>query len=369
MFETIEDFKLPKIMVVDDSITNLKFAKTALTPIGEVFTVPSAQKMFDLLERVRPSLILLDITMPEISGLDAIKILKNSPFYSEIPVIFLTSISSKGAELEGLCLGAVDYITKPFEPLLLLKRVEIHLTIQRQKHKMELQSQELKNFNENLQKMVDDETEKVSKLQGSVLETVVDLVESRDDITGGHISRTMKWLEFMFSGIEETGIYADLIKDWDVDLVIKSSRLHDVGKISISDSILKKPAQLTPEEFEDMKRHTVIGASIIDRISTSLPKDNQDFMVQARIQAVTHHEKWDGSGYPYKLSGQDIPLQGRLMAIADVYDALISKRPYKAALSHEVAEGIIISESESHFDPNLIEIFKKVSWKFKKNMG
>ncbi|MDR1577633.1 MAG: response regulator [Deltaproteobacteria bacterium] len=364
-----DDFKLPKIMVVDDSITNLKFAKTALAPIGEIFTVPSAQKMFDLLEKVRPALILLDITMPEISGLDAIKILKSSPFYTEIPVIFLTSINSKGAELEGLCLGAVDYITKPFEPLLLLKRVEIHLTIQRQKRKMEIQSQELKNFNENLQKMVAEETEKVSKLQVSVLETVVDLVESRDDITGGHIGRTMKWLELLFSGIEETGIYADLILDWDINLVLQSSRLHDVGKISISDAILKKPAKLTKEEFEDMKRHTVIGASIIDRICESLPKDNHDFMIQAKILALTHHEKWDGSGYPQGLKGQDIPLQGRMMAIADVYDALISKRPYKNALTHEMAERIIVTDGGSHFDPNMIEIFKKVSKKFAANIG
>jgi putative two-component system response regulator len=302
--------------------------------------------------------------MPEINGLDAIKILKSSPFYAEIPVIFLTSVNSKGAELEGLCLGAVDYITKPFEPLLLLKRVEIHLTIQSQKKKMEEQSQELKNFNQNLQRMVTEEAAKVSKLQVSVLETVVDLVESRDDITGGHISRTMKWLEFLFSGIEETGIYAEKVADWDVNLILQSSRLHDVGKIAISDAILKKTGKLTKEEFEDMKRHTTIGASIIDRISDSLPKDNHDFMTQAKILALTHHEKWDGSGYPYGLANNDIPLQGRMMAIADIYDALISKRPYKAALPHEMAERIIISGRGAHFDPNMIEIFKRVSWKF-----
>ncbi|MDR0548680.1 MAG: response regulator [Deltaproteobacteria bacterium] len=358
------EFQLPKIMVVDDSITNLKCAKTALASIGEIYTVPSAQKMFDLLEKVRPSLILLDITMPEINGLDAIKILKSSPFYTDIPVIFLTSVNSKGSELEGLCLGAVDYITKPFEPLLLLKRVEIHLTIQSQKRKMEAQSQKLKDFNENLQRMVAEETSKVSKLQVSVLETVVDLVESRDDITGGHISRTMKWLELLFSGIEETGIYADVVADWDINLVLQSSRLHDVGKISISDAILKKMGKLTPDEFEDMKRHTTIGASIIDRICESLPKDNHDFMNQAKILALTHHEKWDGSGYPYGLSGQDIPVQGRMMAIADIYDALISKRPYKSALPHEMAERIIISGCGTHFDPNMIEIFKNVSQKF-----
>jgi putative two-component system response regulator len=358
------DLNSPKIMVVDDSVTNLKCAKTALSDIGEVYTVPSAERMFILLEKVRPSLILLDINMPQMNGLEAIKILKSSPLHQDIPVIFLTSESSKGAELEGLSLGAVDYIIKPFEPLLLVKRAEIHLTILNQRRTMEDQSRRLQDFNDNLQKMVAEETEKVSKLQGSVLETVVDLVESRDDITGGHISRTMKWLKHLLCGIESTGIYRDLIRDWDLDLFLHSSRLHDVGKISISDAILKKPARLTPEEHEAMKLHTTIGASIIERICESLPSTNHDFLNHAKILALTHHEKWDGSGYPAGLAGPGIPLQGRLMAIADVYDALISKRPYKEALSHETAAGIIISSSGTHFDPNLIKIFQEISWKF-----
>ncbi|MDR1870674.1 MAG: response regulator [Deltaproteobacteria bacterium] len=356
-------------MVVDDSITNLKCAKTALATIGEIFTVPSAQRMFDLLSKITPAIILLDINMPEINGVEAIKILKSSPHYADIPVIFLTSINNKGSELEGLCLGAVDYITKPFEPLLLLKRVEIHLTIIKQRLKMEEQGKKLKNFNENLQKMVAEETEKVSKLQVSVLETVVDLVESRDDITGGHISRTMNWLKYLFSGLIETGAYADEIEDWDVDLVLQSSRLHDVGKISISDAILKKKGKLTEAEFEEMKTHTTIGASIIDRICDSLPKDNHQFMNQAKILALTHHEKWDGTGYPYGLAGEEIPLQGRLMAIADVYDALISERPYKSALSHEMAERIIIAGAGAHFDPRLVAAFQKVSWKFAQGLS
>jgi putative two-component system response regulator len=212
--------------------------------------------------------------------------------------------------------------------------------------------------------MVEEETAKVSKLQGSVLETVVDLVESRDDITGGHISRTMKWLELMLEGIVTTGIYGDVVKSWDKSLFLYSSRLHDVGKISISDSILKKPAKLTFEEFEEMKHHTTIGASIIDRICESLPETNHHFMNQAKILALTHHEKWDGTGYPGKLEGRNIPLQGRLMAIADVYDALISKRPYKPSMTHEEAAEIIISGAGTHFDPRLIEIFKEISWKF-----
>ncbi|MDR2141337.1 MAG: response regulator [Deltaproteobacteria bacterium] len=367
MTQAAEPDRPPKIIIVDDSLTNLKFVKTAMSPIAEVYAVTSAKKMFDLMEKVKPTLILLDITMPEINGLDAIKILKSSPFYSDIPVIFLTSVNSKGAELEGLCLGAVDYITKPFEPLLLLKRVETHLTLQAQKRAMERQSLELQNFNVNLVKMVAEEAEKVSKMQFSVLETVVDLVESRDDITGGHISRTMKWLGFLLDGLEESGIYAELTRDWNKKMILHSSRLHDVGKISISDAILKKPSKLTGEEFEDMKRHTTIGASIIDRIRDTLPSDNHEFMNQARILAVTHHEKWDGSGYPHGLVGSNIPLQGRVMAIADVYDALISKRPYKNPLPHEMAESIIIEGAGSHFDPYIVEVFKLVSWKFAQN--
>ncbi|MDR2199060.1 MAG: response regulator [Deltaproteobacteria bacterium] len=353
-----------KVMVVDDSVTNLRVAKNVLSDMVDVYTIPSATRMFELLEGIDPALILLDIKMPEITGTEAIKRLKSTEKHKDIPVIFLTANADVDSELEGLSLGAVDYITKPFEPLLLQKRVEIHLTMRAQQRTLEEQTKKLKDFNTNLWKMVEEETAKVGRLQNTLLKTVVELVESRDQTTGGHITRTMKWLEFLLDGMTDASVYSDEIDTWDKAIVIQSSALHDVGKISIKDDILKKPAKLTPEEFEIMKDHVVLGVEIIDKISGSLPESDAGFMRHARILAHAHHEKWDGTGYPLGLKGEEIPLQGRLMAISDVYDALISKRPYKDPFPPEKAVEIIIEGAETHFDPKLIEVFKAVSDNF-----
>ena len=307
-----------KIMVVDDAVTNLKRAKDALSSMGDVYTVPSALRMFELLPMVSPSLILLDINMPGMSGMEALGILKRSEAHAAIPVIFLTSNADPGSEMDGLSQGAVDYITKPFDPGLLRKRVEIHLTIQRQRRKLEEQSRQLRNYNENLQRMVQEETSKVSALQGAILDAVVDLVEGRDDITGGHISRTMRWLGILLDGVVEGGLYPESRLGWDHKLILQSSRLHDVGKIGITDIILQKPGKLTVSEFEAIKRHTTLGAQIIDKISLSLPKEDHLFLNHARVLALTHHERWDGTGYPMGLAGERIPLEWRLMAISDV---------------------------------------------------
>jgi putative two-component system response regulator len=352
------------IMIVDDVATNLKCAKDALRPLGDVVTSLSAVRMFELLPVIKPQLILLDVNMPEMDGLTALKRLKSTPELSEIPVIFLTSNAAPFSEIEGLSLGAVDYITKPFEPALLTKRVEIHLTIERQKRTMAAQSRQLKDFNDNLQKMVKEETRKVFTLQGALLDAVVDLVEGRDDVTGSHVSRTMRWLEILLDGMAEFGFCPPWPEDWDSRLILQSSRLHDVGKIAVADAILRKPGQLTLDEFEAIKLHPVVGAQIIDKISLSLPAEEHLFLNHARVLALTHHEKWDGTGYPLGLSGRSIPLQGRLMAISDVYDALVSRRPYKEAFPHERAVEIIVGGRGRQFDPDLVDIFEKVSHRF-----
>jgi putative two-component system response regulator len=319
--------------------------------------------MFSLLELERPALILLDINMPVMNGIEAIKILKKKPWTRDIPVIFLTFRNDLDSEIEGLSLGAVDYIRKPFEPHLLHKRVEIHLTMEIQKQLLERQKQELQFFNENLQRMVKEEAGKVIELQGTILNTLADVVESRDDNTGGHIWRTQRWIEILVTALRDTGVYSDAIADWDIRLLMQSSQLHDAGKISISDSILLKPDKLTHEEFEVMKRHTEFGVRIIERIGENTSENS--FLVHAKIFAGTHHEKWDGSGYPNGLSGESIPLQGRLMAIADVYDALVSERPYKKAFPHEEAVRIIMDGSGTHFDPALAGVFLDVEKKFR----
>jgi len=353
----------PLVLLIDDNPANLRIGKNVLSEKFAVATAPSAEKMFSLLENNNPAMILLDVDMPEMDGYEAIKILKSKPQTRDIPVIFLTARTESDDELTGLSLGAIDYIIKPFQPPLLLKRIEVHLLVEAQKNKLEQQAAELKNFNDNLQKMVEEKTENVIDLQNALLKTMAELVECRDDITGGHIERTQKGIKILLDAIQKSGLYSDETKDWDVNLLLQSSQLHDVGKIGIDDSILKKPGKLTDEEFEAMKKHAAFGEQIIQKIE-SLTKEN-DFLKYAKIFAASHHEKWDGNGYPYRLKGTDIPLLGRIMSIADVYDALTSARPYKKAFPHEEAVRIIVESSGKQFDPALIEIFLRTADQFR----
>lgn len=345
-----------KIMLVDDDLTNLSIGRNALSDRYTVITVPSAEKLFQMMEYTLPDLILLDVEMPGMNGYELIRRLKQNERTASIPVIFLTARSDASSELEGLSLGAIDYISKPFSPPLLRKRVETHLLLRSQ-------TIQLQRYNENLLDMVREKTERIYALQNAVLNTVAELVEFRDDITGGHIERTQGYIKLLVEELILRGLYPELISEWDVELLIPSAQLHDVGKIAISDSILKKPGRFEPEEFDEMKKHTTYGVKVIDRIERSTHQS--DFFRHAKVFAGTHHEKWDGSGYPYGLRGEEIPLPGRLMAIADVYDALISVRPYKPALSHEESVRIITQGRGNHFDPALVDVFMDLSERFK----
>jgi putative two-component system response regulator len=197
-----------------------------------------------------------------------------------------------------------------------------------------------------------------------ILKTMAELIECRDDILDGHIDRTQRYLGILIGELAKKSLYSEEISNWNVNLVLQSSLLHDIGKISIKDYILQKPGKLTDEEFKEIKMHTAFGEKIIEKIKRNAPE--QTFLGHAKIFAGTHHEKWDGSGYPKGLKGKEIPLQGRLMAIADVYDALVSYRPYKKIFSHEKAISVILSGKGTHFDPDLIAIFMNVSDEFDK---
>jgi putative two-component system response regulator len=352
----MDDAKRKTIFMVDDNLTNLTVGKNALLGKYKVFTIPSGKKLFEMLEKAVPDMILLDIEMPEMDGYEIIRELKRNKATAEIPVVFLTARSDSGSELEGLSLGAIDYISKPFSPPLLLKRIEVHMLVEEQKH-------ELEHYNHNLQYMVGEKTKTVLDLQNAILRTVAELVECRDDTTGGHIERTQNYLKILVDALLKDDQYRDEVASWNIDFFLQSSQLHDVGKIAIKDSILQKPAKLTPEEFDEMKTHTSFGIKVIERIQENTSEAT--FLEYAKIFASTHHEKWDGSGYPCGLAGYDIPLQGRLMAIADVYDALISERPYKKPFSHEEAVEIIRNGSGSHFDPKLVDVFLEHEDKFR----
>ena len=343
------------IFIVDDNVTNLAIGKNALIETYDVFTLNSGERLLKILEKKTPDMILLDVEMPEMNGYEVIKRLKKDPKTKSIPVAFLTAKGEGENEMEGLSLGAIDYIIKPFSPPLLRKRIEVHLLVESQKR-------ELQHYNDNLQKMVEAKTETVLELQDAILKTIAELVECRDDITGGHIERTQNYLKSLLSAMLTMGVYKEEILSWDLKLVLQSAQLHDVGKIMIKDSILLKPGKLTEEEFNEMKKHTTLGVQIIEKIEKSTKEHT--FLEYAKILSGSHHEKWNGSGYPLGLKEKDIPLLGRVMAIADVYDALVFDRPYKKAFSHEKAVSIIEEGKGTHFEPALTEVFLQIANEF-----
>ena len=353
-----------KIILVDDNMTNLTMGRNLLKTFYEVYPAPSAAKLFEIIENIFPDLILLDIEMPEMNGYEVIKKLKADPRFADIPVIFLTSKSDESSELKGFELGAVDYVAKPFSGPLLMQRIGNQLLIVQQKNTLLENQAILKDYADSLSEKVKEKTREVVNLQNAVLSTVADLVEFRDKLTGGHIARTQLYLKALIEELIKEGSYAAIVKEWDMDFFLPSAQLHDVGKIAISDLILNKPGRLTPEEFEVMKSHVTVGVDAIKKIMSKT--EGHAFLNHAVLITGTHHEKWDGSGYPNGLKGNDIPLEGRLMAIADVYDALIEVRPYKGALSHEEACKIIEDSSGTHFDPDLIKVFRKIKDEFAK---
>ena len=343
------------IMIVDDNSTNLAMGKDMLKEDYKVYPIPSGEILLDLLENIIPDLLLLDIEMPKMNGYDIIKILKANPQWAQIPVIFLTVRSDEQSELEGLRLGAIDYVLKPFSATLLRKRIENQLAIESQKR-------QLQEFNDNLAEIVKQKTADMMNLQNALLDTVADMVEFRDEITGGHVFRTQRYIELMLCAMMNEGVYIDEITSWDKPSCASSAKLHDVGKIAVSDTILNKKGKLTVQEFEIMKTHVNVGVQVIKNLEKVT--NGHPFLQHARLIVAAHHERWDGLGYPAGLKGVDIPLEGRLMAIVDVYDALISKRPYKQAYSTEEARSIIEKDSGTHFDPTLIKVFSQIAGKF-----
>ncbi|MCL2279583.1 MAG: response regulator [Oscillospiraceae bacterium] len=360
----MESKKRKTIFLVDDDMTNLTIGKRALSGVYNVFTLDSGADMLDMLDNLHPDLILLDVNMPEMDGHEAIERLKSDAKTANIPVIFLTALNDEEMELKGLSLGAIDYISKPFSAPLLLKRLEVHLLVEEQKKELVSQKRELLFLNNNLEQIVDEKTETVVELKNAILSTMAELVEYRDEITGGHIIRTQQYMKVLMDAMRSEGVYADEVNTLDEELVLQSCQLHDVGKIAVKDEILNKPDKLTPEEFDSIKSHTIFGEKVIERLKEKTM--DSDFLEYARIFAISHHEKWDGSGYPHGLTGEEIPLLGRMMAIGDVYDALVEPRPYKGELPHEKAMEIILDGKGGHFDPVLADVFEKVGHVFEK---
>lgn len=339
----------PVVLVVDDTPTNIRILNELL---GKEYLVRAATSGRAALEMVhtppQPDLILLDIMMPEMDGYEVCIELKKNPLTAHIPVIFVTAMTEEDDEAKGLDLGAADYITKPYRPRLVLARVHNHLAVKKNR--------------DDLYEMVNQRTDEIYRTRSITIETLASLAETRDPETGRHIRRTQRYVRMLARELRSIYPTTWPLSDPLIDLIYSSAPLHDIGKVGIPDTILLKPGALTVDEFEIMKLHTVYGYGALSSAEKQLG-ESSFLRVGAEI-AYTHHEKWDGSGYPCQLAGTDIPMSGRLMALADVYDALVTKRVYKPPLTHEEASAIILKGSGLHFDPQVTAAFAKHSEEF-----
>src|SRR5574343_1494704 len=337
------------ILVIDDTPGNLSLLNQLLRTHYRVKLANSGERGLELAALSPTDLILLDIMMPEMDGYEVFERLKANPATRRIPVIFLTAKSGADDEERGLALGAVDFIHKPLAPSVVLARVRTHLQIRNWQTFLEDKSAWL-------QKEVESRVSEVSRLQEATIRVMVSLAEFRDECTGNHIRRTQSYVRLLAEYLSTQPRDAVFLTPEQIDRIAKASPLHDIGKIAIPDYILLKPGKHTPEEFAIMKTHSVKGESMLQQSLREMGGDNAMLAFACQI-ARSHHERWDGSGYPDGLAGEAIPLAARLMSVADVYDALRSRRPYKKAFEHDEAVDLIAKGSGSHFDPLLVEAF------------
>jgi putative two-component system response regulator len=348
------------IVLVDDSPVNLLIGKNMLKDRYHVMTVPSGKKLFAALEVTRPDLILLDIDMPEMSGFQVITRLKADPRTAAIPVLFLSANNDLEHIRQAFSLGAADFIQKPCYPPILQNRVAAHILAASQ-------AQQIRDYENQIQTLLQGSRNALGDLQNRLLKTVIDMVERRDEVSGGHAERTRQYMAVLLDVLVKNKVYEDVIASLQKDLFLQSTILYDLGKISVKDAILLKPEKLADNEYNEMKQHTLMGVKIIEDIKAGMHDHSVEHSIldYAKVFAGFHHEKWDGTGYPYGLTGYNIPLPGRLMAIADVYGALITNRPYKKPYTHEEAMAIIAQGKGTHFDPTLVDLFITVADQFR----
>lgn len=353
---TMPTGKQETILAVDDTLANIEVVKGVLSQDYLVQAALNGPMALKIIEKHKPDLILLDIMMPEMDGYEVCQKLKGNDETKDIPVIFLTAKAQEEDETKGLSLGAVDYITKPISPAILKERVKNHLLLKASREMLERQ-------NEILEERVIERTAQLGELQDVAMVAMGALAESRDPETGNHIRRTQHYVRVLAQELAKNPKFKEYLTPDVITSLYKSAPLHDIGKVGIEDSILLKPGKLTDEEFDEMKNHTVYGRDAIAAAEKEI--DSADnFLKFAKEIAFSHQEKWDGSGYPEGTSGDEIPISARLMAVADVYDALISKRVYKPPFPHEKAVAIILEGKGSHFDPDMVDAFEKVTEQF-----
>jgi putative two-component system response regulator len=328
---------MKNVFIIDNENRIPSAFKSEMAESYKIYSLPDAEKLIKLSERIKPSVILLYAESDE-NALRTLKLIKNNRNLLTVPVIFIAEHFSETKASEAFKNGVSDIIIIPFLSTIVMKRIEYFL---------------------NADKKIKEGQNSLRNIQNALISVIAELVEDRDKVTGGHIERTQQYLKILIDGLKKTDVYKDAINTWDLELLLPSAQLHDVGKITVSDLVLNKPGKLTDDEFAVIKSHAPEGERIIDEIMDKT--DDDGFLMHAKMFAGYHHEKWNGSGYPRGLRGTEIPLEGRIMAIADVYDALVSARPYKKPFTHEQAVDIIVKDSGTHFDPDLIEVFKQIA--------
>ncbi len=345
------------VMIVDDTPSNIHFMEVILADTYEISVARNGRDAIGLAHSENPpDIILLDIMMPEMDGYEVCARLKASKRTQHIPVIFVTAKDDIEDQTKGFSAGAVDYITKPFNFPVVKARVATHLALSDQ--------------NRMLEEKVRQRTIELNATQDVTIRSLAILAEYRDNETGGHIVRTQHYVRILAEKLKNYPRFSDAIgSDQMIELLFKSAPLHDIGKVAIRDNILLKPGRLTDEEFAEMKRHTIYGAEALEKAQDSIGEGmHSSFLSIAMEIALTHHEKYDGSGYPAGLKGDEIPISGRLMAIADIYDAIVSKRVYKPPFSHKKAYSIITDGDgrvePGHFDPDVLSAFKETAGSF-----
>jgi putative two-component system response regulator len=342
-----------RVLVVDDVPENVEILSVLLADHYRVSGATSGRDALHLALTQPPELILLDASMPGMDGYAVCEALKSAAATADVPVIFLTARGNEEDERRAFDTGAVDFILKPVNPPVLLARVATHVALKRARDF-------LRDKSAWLEQEIRRRTLEISMTQDATIMALASLAETRDNETGNHLRRTQHYVLALARVLQDHPRYRHALADDAITLMFKSAPLHDIGKVGIPDRILLKPSRLTTEEFEIMKTHTTLGAQAIAH-AEALCESPVSFLRYAREIAHYHQEKWDGSGYPEGLAGDDIPVSARLMAVADVYDALISERVYKPALPHATAVEMITAGSGRHFDPDMVDAFLSIA--------
>lgn len=351
------DMKKQTVLVVDDTPDNITLISGLLKDIYQVRVALNGAKAIEMIRKNPPDIILLDVVMPVMDGYETCQLLKGDQKHQDIPIIFLTAKNDVDAESRGFELGAADYITKPVNPTILLSRIKTHLDLKKA-------SDFLKSQNHFLETEVSRRTKEIALIQEVSIMAMAALAETRDSETGLHLQRTKLYVGELCEALATREGYQQQLTREIIDVIVASAPLHDIGKVGIPDAVLLKPGKLTDAEYEIMKTHATLGKEAI--IKAEMIMDRQETFLKYPKEIVSaHHEKWDGSGYPLGLTGERIPLAARIVALADVYDALTSERVYKNAATHEEAVAIISEEAGHHFDPVVVDAFRQVNESFK----